>query len=244
VPSEANQKVSMPTKEYKNSLGMTFIPVEGTAVLFSKYPTTVGQYTRFVKSAFRQPRKAYHNETLDHPVVNVSWYDAKAFCCWLTEKERKKGLISPVQEYRLPMDWEWSVAVGLKEHKEGTPLSKDGKIKDKFPWGDYFPPTRADAFCSFSRNQGELYSRLEPVGSHNPTQLGLYDMGACIHQWCEDCLNKGSYRNWKVVRGGAHNNQGSFALLSSARNKYPRHSQHDDIGFRCVLVSDNSRNKI
>ena len=76
----------------------------------------------------------------DHPVVNVSWVDAKAFCKWLTDKERGAGLIGKDMAYRLPTDEEWSVAVGLPEEQGRTPEEKDGKIKDVFPWGTQWPP--------------------------------------------------------------------------------------------------------
>ena len=50
-------------------------------------------------------------------VTGVSWEDAKAFCEWLTEKERHIGKIGPDQSYRLPTDAEWSMAVGVDPQK-------------------------------------------------------------------------------------------------------------------------------
>ena len=43
----------------------------------------------------------------------MSWPEAKAFCDWLTDYERKSGWIEN-QSYRLPTDVEWSAAAGLK----------------------------------------------------------------------------------------------------------------------------------
>jgi hypothetical protein len=60
-------------------------------------------------------------QTDDDPVVGVSWYDAKAFCEWLTLRERAAGRLPPDREYRLPTDNEWSVAVGLNEDPAKSP---------------------------------------------------------------------------------------------------------------------------
>ena len=43
----------------------------------------------------------------------VSWDDVKAFCEWLTKRERSSGALPESMHYRLPTDTEWSVAVGL-----------------------------------------------------------------------------------------------------------------------------------
>ena len=69
------------------------------------------------------------DQTDDHPVVGVSWYDAKAFCEWLTLRERAAGRLPPDREYRLPTDHEWSVAVGLDE----APRNHRGRKMARLP---------------------------------------------------------------------------------------------------------------
>jgi formylglycine-generating enzyme required for sulfatase activity len=161
---------------------MEFVWVEPLGMRVGKYEVTNGEYRRY---------KADHNSgkywidiylngrcggSLDgdrQPVVMVSWEDAKGFCRWLTEKARREGKIGGGLEYRLPHDWEWSVAVGLDEPRGGTPQEKDGKIagenwavrnlvgisayydpKEKgniigvYPWGtEYPPPPGAGNYC-------------------------------------------------------------------------------------------------
>ena len=130
-----------------NSLGMKFVPVAGTDVLFSVWDVRVQDYQAFASAKGLDWEKPSFEQGPTEPAVNVSWEDAKAFCAWLTEKERGEGRLTAGQSYRLPMDWEWSVAVGLNEPRAGTPKEKDGQIKDVYPWGAQWPPPRGAGNC-------------------------------------------------------------------------------------------------
>jgi hypothetical protein len=116
------------TKEqpFVNSLGMKFVAVPGTNVLFSVWETRVKDYQAFCDATGRSWEKPRFQQTADNPAVNVSWEDAKAFCEWLSGKEGKG--------YRLPMDHEWSSAVGIggRENAGATPKSKDMKSRMSF----------------------------------------------------------------------------------------------------------------
>ena len=119
--------------EYVNSLGMKLVPVAGTKVFFSVWETRVQDYGVFVKETGRQLYKPSFPQEPTHPVVQVSWEDAVAFCVWLSKKEGR--------QYRLPTDAEWSVAVGLGVEKGSTPYEKALKVAG-YPWGDAWPPPR------------------------------------------------------------------------------------------------------
>src|SRR6185369_8074087 len=125
-----------------NSLGMKFVPV-GDA-LFSIWQTRVKDFEVFAKApptlkstSWREPG---FKQGPEHPVVNVTWDEARLFCNWLTARERKEGLIGPNQEYRLPTDREWSTAVGLREEPGPTPEARDIGVADVYPWGTRWPP--------------------------------------------------------------------------------------------------------
>jgi hypothetical protein len=128
-----------PGEPWENSLGMKFVPVPGTIVLFSIWETRVQDFEAFVKATshnagegWRAPGEtgqsfvAGFSQTPLHPVANVTWDDAEAFCRWLTEKERAAGNLSAGQEFRLPTDAEWSRAVGLSIESGTNPEDKDG----------------------------------------------------------------------------------------------------------------------
>jgi formylglycine-generating enzyme required for sulfatase activity len=184
-----------------------------------------------------------------HPVCGVSWEDAKAFCKWLTEKERATGLIAQHQEYRLPKDWEWSVAVDLKESRNGTPKDKDQKITDVYPWGREWPPPRgAGNFAGeeaktadWSSDIGVIadyndgYPRTSPVGSFKANQYGLFDMSGNLWELCEDPYDKQSES--RVGRGGSWRDFSTTSLISSSRINPPPDRRISSNGFRVVLGS-------
>jgi len=88
----------------------------------AKTPTTNAQYAAFVLSADHEALSHWEDRRPlqgqeDHFVVNVSWYDAVAYCNWLSDVTGKA--------YRLPSEAEWEKAA------RGT----DGRI---YPWGNEY----------------------------------------------------------------------------------------------------------
>ena len=145
---------------WQNSLGMKFVPVPGTRVLFAIWDTRVQDFQRFVSETgyhvtgkmwslgepiVRKQGGATWNQPgfvqgPTHPVVGVNWDDAEAFCSWLTKREHASKVLSEELHYRLPTDTEWSVAVGLDHEDGATPKEKSGKITGVYPWGPQWPP--------------------------------------------------------------------------------------------------------
>jgi formylglycine-generating enzyme required for sulfatase activity len=168
-----------------------------------------------------------------HPVVNVSWEDANAFCEWLTKKEMAEGKIKVGQKYRLPTDAEWSVAVGLGQEKGNTPREKRQGIKDVYPWGKKWPPAvGAGNYSKFLKVDNFEYT--SPVGSFAANKLGLHDMGGNVWEWCEDKYSPTS--SDRVLRGASWYGDYRDGLLSSRRIGDTPGGRNYFIGFRCVLV--------
>jgi formylglycine-generating enzyme required for sulfatase activity len=264
---------------WTNSLGMKFVPAGTDGVLFSIWDVRVQDFQAYAQATgyhqfggiyvgkvVNNPNGGYSlAEKLDpicswdhpgfeqgptHPVAGVSWDDAKDFCQWLTDKERKEGTLGSNQTYRLPTDAEWSKAVG------------DGK----YPWGDAWPPPEGvgnyadEAFASslpgtdFPHIPGnDGYPQTSPVGSFRANTYGLYDMGGNVWQWCEDWYqasmnsdelrkkfpeynDDGGGKEYKVSRGASWSNPGPIFLLSSFHTFSGSGFRFDNTGFRVVVV--------
>ena len=127
-------------------------------------------------------------QTDDHPVVNVSWNDAVAFCDWLSRKEGKA--------YRLPTEAEWEYACRAgtatrfchgdnPEILAATANTADAAYKRKFPSERAIRGSDGYAFTS-------------PVGNFPPNALGLYDMDGNVCDWCWDWYDAGYYADSPV----------------------------------------------
>lgn len=185
-------------KPFENSLGMKFVPVKGTDVLFCIHETRYRDYAAYAKAnpsiATDWKNQRHRGFTIterpeDHPVVSVRWEDAQGFCQWLSEKEKKT--------YRLPTDREWSVAVGLgrkeKWHKGDLPVQVKGD-PDEFPWGRQWPPPKgagnySDESCKakapdpsahYIDHYDDGYPTTAPVMSFQPNDFGLHDISKNI----------------------------------------------------------------
>lgn len=250
TPSAPSTYVTNPNSQIDqtrtNSLGMKFQPVGD--VLFSIWLTRVQDFevfareTHFKDASWLQPG---FKQGPDHPVVYVTWFDAVAFCKWLTDKEHKSGLLAPNQSYRLPTDLEWSKAVGLPEETGKTPDDRDVGIKDVYPWGTQWPPppgagnydgeeTGSEVSIK-GYNDGYIYT--SPVGAFGMNKYGLYDMGGNAWEWCMDWYN--GEQKQKVLRGGSwYNGDLQLSLLSSCRWPSPPDKFSDNFGFRCVIATE------
>ena len=95
----------------------------------AKTPVTNAQYRAFVPATGHETPEGWTNRTPprgeeDHPVVHVSWYDARDYCQWLSEVTGR--------EYGLPSEAEW------EKGARGT----DGRI---YPWGNQWDATRCNS---------------------------------------------------------------------------------------------------
>ncbi len=221
---------------FTNSLGMKFVPIPGTTFLMSVWETRVKDYAAYaaanpgVDMEWKDVERSGHKQTDDHPVVNVSWEDATAFCKWLSAKEGKL--------YRLPTDHEWSIAVGIgdREDPKQSPEDKDIKLSDVYPWGNTWPPPKDTG--NFDLDTDE-FPFTAPVGSFTLNHHGIFDLSGNVYEWCQDKYSPSS--SAFVLRGGSWFFINRYFLLSSDRFISGSTYRSDFIGFRCVLVGGEAR---
>jgi hypothetical protein len=234
--SRSQTRASDLASSFTNSLGMELVSVADLpGVLFCKWETRVQDYEAFVRQKPREWPKPHFQQSPTHPAVNVTWNDAVAFCEWLTEKERREGMIGQNQRYRLPKDWEWSVAVGLNENRSGSPRDKDEKTPNVYPWNrgrGTWPPPRGAGNYGQSLNV-DSFANTSPVGSFDANANGLFDMGGNVWEWCDDFYDGRS--GTRVLRGGSWYFNYSRVLLSSFRSFPDPGNRSDYYGFRVVL---------
>lgn len=236
-----------------NSLGMKFVPVKGTDVLFCIHEVRYKDYAAYAAESqtgvglWKDQRADGFTPTdrpEDHPVIRVSWDEAQKFCNWLSNKEGKL--------YRLPTDREWSVAVGIgrdeKWKSDPTPATVF-KDQEEFPWGKEWPPPKGAGNYKGVSSQAEAggddrpsiegysdtFPTTAPVMSFEPNKAGLYDMGGNVWEWIEDFYDNAKTDH--VLRGGSWADLERGLLLSSTRIRGASGKQGGNFGFRVVLVS-------
>ena len=249
IASPLPPKITLPGGGAENSLGLRFVPAGD--VDFCIWQTRVKDFDVFARtvnlksSAWRSPG---FKQGADHPVVNVTWVEAVAFCKWLTDLEHKDGTLPANQFYRLPTDLEWSKAVGLPEESGKTPEARDMGVADVYPWGTQWPPPPKSGNYTGEETGSDVaikgyddgFAWTSPAGSFPPNKLGIYDMGGNVWQWCMDAWNNDSKA--KVLRGASwYNGALKLSLLSSCRVHASPESSTDNYGFRIVRATESGR---
>ena len=185
-------------------------------------------------------QNASFEQTDEHPVVNVSWNDAVAFCKWLSRKEGKA--------YRLPTEAEWEYAcragTTTRYYSGDDPesLAKVANVADATAKAK-FPNWKATEGI-FAMKASDGFAFTSPAGSFQPNAFGLYDMHGNAWQWCADRYAAEYYAKSpaddptgpdsgddRVLRGGSWNYWPYFAR-SAGRFRLVQAGRYFFTGFR------------
>lgn len=179
---------------------------------------------------------------MNHPVVQVSWFDADAYARWAGK--------------RLPTEAEWEFA------------ARGGLSSKKFPWGDEEHPNgrfMANTWQGdfpYRNTAADGFIGTAPVGSFPPNGYGLLDMVGNVWQWVSDPYRADTYiqragdtlschnpsgpkkeaqsyapqHQERVTKGGSFLCHESYCLSyrPAARRGTPPDSGMSHISFRCA----------
>ena len=228
------------------------------AFSISRYPVTVTQFEAFLKDpegyhcdehwkrqdlpemlAWWRENHARGPENYDpvfqtpnHPRVGVCWYEAVAFCRWLS---RKRGLDPDRPEaIRLPheAEWEWAarchVATGQAFSLEERP----------YPWGGPGKGEEVKEHLSQHCNwEGTGLGHTSAVGlfPDGKADCGALDLSGNVWEWCANWYDDKT-KQYRVLRGGSWANSGPASLSCSFRYGGDPDCRRRSRGFRCVVV--------
>jgi formylglycine-generating enzyme required for sulfatase activity len=159
------------------------------AFRIARYPVTNWQYRRFLDASGYRERRWWTehgwrwrelrsvtrpwrweelSSRLNHPVVGVSWYEAVAYCNWLTYEGRAAGWLAPGERIGLPTEAEWEVAACW-----------DARVRAQRAWQAGAGELRQNA-------QGAGIRRTTPVGlfPSGAGPCGALDMAGNVWEWC------------------------------------------------------------
>ena len=201
------------------------------------FNTTTAKWEQKAEYTWRNPGFSQGD---DHPVVEVSWNDATAFCAWLSKKEGKV--------YELPTEAEWEYACRAGTKTRFWCGDADASLEGKVNIADAAFKAKVDSeatkdWAFVARDDG--YAFTSPVGRFQANPWGLYDMGGNVWQWCADgygSYQEGSIKDPKgkesatrrILRGGSWFS-GPRDCRSADRNVNVPADRGDNDGFRVVL---------
>jgi formylglycine-generating enzyme len=201
------------------------------AFQMAAYQVSNAEYACFLGQTRRPPPPVTWGHAHFHhpqqPVVSVSWFDARAYCHWLS--------CLTACHYTLPTEAQWERAA--RGHADA----------ELYPWGNTAP----ELLPHYARR---WQNGPEAVGLYAPNAFGLYNLGDNVHEWCCDWYDPGYYarspeRNpsgpangaRKASRGGSWRHH-IKVTRTAARSSIPPEFKYADYGFRLVCVSASSAN--
>lgn len=185
-----------------------------------RFPVTTEEYLAFCRATGRRPLQ--HSAHARRPAIEISWYDARAYCSWLRAVTG--------DAYRLPSEAEWEFAC-----RSGTNTT--------YSWGLDWDNAKANSIQSGLSHPSD-------VGSYQSNDWGLWDMHGNVFEWCADPWHE-SYegaptdqRPWlengdfssRVLRGGSWGDVPQV-LRSALRDRFEPSIRFAYFGFRVARTT-------
>jgi formylglycine-generating enzyme required for sulfatase activity len=215
--------------------GETTPNMPGFAV--AKYPLTNAQFALFIEANGYSERQWWQNidpgweaknrvgwkepqfwqrnklNKHDHPVVGVSWYEAVAFCQWLSDFSGEPISLLTQQQ------WQFAAQGNNKRRL--------------YPWGWAFDKNR----CNFNTSATTPVTQYESTGK---SPLGVVDMSGNVQEWCLTKFDTGGNEltstDRRVVCGGSFNSTDERELRVDYSKGYDPLSRINSQGFRITRL--------
>jgi iron(II)-dependent oxidoreductase len=181
-----------------------------------RYEVTVGDYRKFIDATHSQPPRIwtdarYPGPSDDHPVVDVKWYDADAYCRWAGK--------------RLPTEAEWEKAA------RGT----DGRL---WPWGNRWMAGAANIQGDprrWTAPVGSYPLDKSPYGVFDMAGNAMEWTGSWYTAYPGSTLKRADFgKRYKILKGGSW--MSPLRPFTHSANRYgiaPKWD-HPHFGFRCA----------
>jgi formylglycine-generating enzyme required for sulfatase activity/energy-coupling factor transporter ATP-binding protein EcfA2 len=214
------------------------------AFWIARYPITVAQFEPFVKEGYgsngnrwwtpdgwQWKQKTYRTEPWlwkqppynrsNQPVIGVSWYEAVAFCAWLTEQLAET--LPEGYQVRLPTDVEWEAAAAFDSNMQ----------QHVYPWGKD-EPTPELAIYEASNLDHPASVGSCPAGM---AACGALDLAGNVWEYIENSRYNDRQSYW---HGGSWKEESRFiGCMAESWNRVD--DSYNDKGFRVVLAPKQSR---
>jgi formylglycine-generating enzyme required for sulfatase activity len=193
----------------------------------ARYPVTNAQFEAFIQAGgYKNPfwwgelaqrggsPRASDWKDADAPKLEITWFEAVAFCRWLAHETELL--------VRLPTEWEWQwAAVGVSGWD--------------YPYGSIF-----DAACCNTKAGGIGRTNRVTDYADVKTHFGTVDMAGNVWEWC---LNEGDTptntqlngSENRALRGGSWNNPDKSASATFRSSRTPR-TRAFNIGLRVIAA--------
>jgi formylglycine-generating enzyme required for sulfatase activity/serine/threonine protein kinase len=222
------------------------------AFKISRTPVTYRQFQAFIDDdeGFGNPKwweglamPDGHNSAPDeqwfkywnHPRENVSWYDAMAFCRWMSWRQGGEYALDKVDEWavRLPTEFEWERAARFTDGRE-------------YPWGDGYTSGYANTDETYGDAGSHYLQMTSAVGIYpeGASPEGILDLSGNVWEWCLTDYNNPApdassentrTTNSRVLRGGSWGGSGGAARAVGRYYFGLPYARSLDRGFRVVV---------
>ncbi len=225
----------------------------------AQYPLTVAQWREYVGASGHQPRDKDSLQGVEnHPVVWVTWHEARELTAWLTDRVQQAGWLPANWAVRLPSEAEWEKAARggervpqvpqMRALQTGLEILGDAVLvanhapRRVYPWGDEWVKDRANT------SKSEL-STTSPVGifPEGVSPYGCLDMVGNVWEWTRSHFKNYPYQAddgrenleagdsvTRVLRGGAFYLPPRIARCAFRYWDNP-YIHFGDLGFRIVV---------